>query len=1010
VLQSWIHGQGAKGSHTHGVAQGEIYRVPNNLMNIFLLSLSRILKNYQFSTNLTTPLAYTADMITPNQSIEPIATMTKQIKSGYGILLVLIMYLVSSCGETEKKTATRPNLYPIKENSRYGYMDDDGKIVVPPSFDFAWDLQDGMGRIKTKGKYGFVNEKGEIIIKAEFAYADDFREGYARVNTTDTTVLDLAYTGYDLNKGWTFIDKKGVVFSQTFAKAEYLKTGFAQVKTDPGYDAPWLYVAFADGQLNPQERNTEAMFAFNGHDVAPASETETGKIGAINRNEEWVIQPVFDAIEPFSEGFAAAKKDNQYGYIDTNGKWIFNQVVSINENYFLTSDFRPFTNGLAIVKVGQESYSFLTPQGKIAFDQKFKTATPFNADGYAIVATEQGPAVIDKKGNFVVKPGLDVVSVEKGIVIFRNKDLSYGAMSIDSQKEIAPASYDEITLAGNLVRLKNKGATYGFINSTGEFSVLPQYDMAWPFAKGKAIVERNGKYTYVDKGGKTIGEVPEEYQPYYYRPTTTMYAMMDNGKFGFSIPDKDGLELPAEYDFATDFEAAVARVNIGAVLNEEEWQYNGGKWGLIDSKGKAVVPVTYELILPFVNDIALFNIGVEASYSLCEGGDCGDPVYYSCKGGKWGLINKSGEVILEPAFNTIVPFGKNYLVAREDSTFTLVASNGSALYDGQLSLNLVAESEGEIPSIGEAVFVKAFENGKAGVIDSQGKWILPPSFDDVLPEPAGQASPFYEGLIRIQREGQWGMADLSGEIVIPTEYDEIWKFSSGLAAVRKGDRWGYINKQNQIVIEPAYHAVRDFQGGVAIVQPEEESDEGVIDMNGKWVFAPARGVTFDYMGFVHGLCVINGTEENEEAGYPVSTTGVINSNGKIIFAKTALSEARIQPNGILYAIKNGKWAIATHDGAMLTGYNYNWIEPFTGQTLIRCNIGGDISYGEYGEEEDAYGGRWGYVDKTGKVRIPFLFSEAGTFVDGLAPARTADDLDQIGYVDLTGKIVRPLTK
>jgi hypothetical protein len=949
-------------------------------------------------------------MITVDLSITNAMSLTKQINLKHGLLFTFLTFLLCSCAETEKKAPAKPNLYPIKENSRYGYMDQDGKIVVVPSFDFAWDLHDGMGRIKTKGKYGFVNDKGEIIIKPEFGYADDFQEGYARVNTTDTTVLDLVYTGYDLNKGWTFVDKKGVVFSQSFAKAEYLKPGYAQVKTDPAYDAPWFYVAFSDGQLSPQERNTEGMFAFNGHDLAPASETETGKIGAVNKREEWVIQPVFDAIEPFSEGLAAAKKDNQYGYINPQGKWVYNQIISINENYFLTSDFRPFTNGMAIVKVSQDSYSYITKQGKPAFDQKFKSASPFNTDGYAIVSTDQGTGLINRQGDFVVKPGPDIVSAEKGIIIFRNNDQSFGARRIADQKEIVPGVYDEVILTGDLIRVKNKGATFGYINTTGEFAVQPQYDMAWPFTKGKAIVERNSKYTYIDKNGKSIGAVPEEYQPYYYKPTSEMYATMSDQKFGFTMPDKEGLALAAEYDFATDFEGSIARVNIGAVHNEDEWQYNGGKWGLIDARGKSIIPVSFELILPFNNGIALFNVGGEASYSLCDGGECPDPVYYSCKGGKWGLMNTQGQVLLEANFSTLVPFGKNYLASSQDSTFSIVSSNGATIYAGPLALNLRTDSDTEIPTLGEAAFVKAYENGRAGIIDSQGKWILAPSFDDISPEPAGDTAPFNNGLIRVQRDGYWGMADSSGEMVIPAEYNEIWKFSSGLAAVKKGEQWGYINRQNEMVIEPAYYSVRDFQGNVAIVQAEENSGEGVIDAKGQVIFAPTAGVTFDYMGFVHGLCIINGSEENEAAGYPVSTAGVINSKGKIIFAKTALSEARIQPNGILYAIKNGKWAIATHDGAMLTGYNYEWIEPYTGQALIRCNTGGDISYGEYGEEEDAYGGRWGYIDRNGRVKIPFLFSEAGPFVDGLAPARTAQDLDQIGYMDLNGKPIRPLTK
>jgi hypothetical protein len=95
---------------------------------------------------------------------------------------------------------------------------------------------------------------------------------------------------------------------------------------------------------------------------------------------------------------------------------------------------------------------------------------------------------------------------------------------------------------------------------------------------------------------------------------------------------------------------------------------------------------------------------------------------------------------------------------------------------------------------------------------------------------------------------------------------------------------------------------------------------------------------------------------------------------------------------------------------MLTGYNYSWIEPFTGQALIRCNTGGEIQYDEYGNGEECFGGRWGFIDKNGKMKVALKFSELGPFQGGFAAARTSADLDQIGYVDFNGKSVRELKR
>src|SRR5688500_16204306 len=100
------------------------------------------------------------------------------------LLMLLGMFLLHcSTKETTSSVPPTPQLFPIKENSRWGYMDRSGKIVVPPSFDYAWDFSDGLGRFKEKGKFGFINLQGEVVIQPAFTYADDFKGEFTRVNT-----------------------------------------------------------------------------------------------------------------------------------------------------------------------------------------------------------------------------------------------------------------------------------------------------------------------------------------------------------------------------------------------------------------------------------------------------------------------------------------------------------------------------------------------------------------------------------------------------------------------------------------------------------------------------------------------------------------------------------------------------------------------------------------------------------------------------------------------------------
>jgi hypothetical protein len=410
------------------------------------------------------------------------------------VLMYCVIFLLNSCNtkENPETASATPRLYPMKENAKWGYMDETGKVVITPAYDYTWDFTEGLGRIKTQGKYGFVNEKGEMIIPPSFAFADDFKDGYARVNTSDVTTTTVLYDGYDLSSGWTFVNPQGVVFSQTFAKAEWLRDGIAQVKDDAEYETPWTYVSISDGNLIASERPTEAIFTYNGHNLAPASDPSTGKIGMIDKMEQWVIQPTFDAMEPFSEGLAAAKKDNLFGYVDLQGNWVYQEIVPI-ENYFsLSYDFKPFSNGLAAVRITKDSYTYINHQGKQPFKQRFTSAASFTEEGYAIVATEAGTGLIDTKGTFVIKPHLEISSVEKGIVIYHTNE-GYGAKDLKTLKDIVPPKYGDVELAGDLIRLRESGATTGYINQKGEFVIAPEYAAAWSFIDGKGIVNIKDK-------------------------------------------------------------------------------------------------------------------------------------------------------------------------------------------------------------------------------------------------------------------------------------------------------------------------------------------------------------------------------------------------------------------------------------------------------------------------------------------------------------------------------------
>jgi len=920
------------------------------------------------------------------------------------VSFIALSIIFITCSTRETTSSSEPDelrLYPIKENGKWGFMDVSGKVLVQPTFDYVWDFSGGLGRFKINGKYGFVNATGEVVVQPALTYADDFTGEYTRVNTKDTLISEVTFDGYYLFGNWSYMNKNGIVFNESFYVAEPVRNGYGSVKDVNDYNAPFNYVSFENGTITRQDRIAKAIFTFNGHTVAPASDSNTGKIGLIDENEQWVVFPSFDQIQPMSEGLAAAKKDNLYGYIDVKGTWIYQRIVPTEEYAYLGSDFESFSNGLAAVKLGNEQYGYITKEGKIAFNEKFKNAYAFNKEGYAIVTTDAGQGIIDKKGAYAIRPGFDIQSVEKNIVIYKTTE-GFGVRNLKTNEDIIKPAYSGIKRTGELLQVTNTGASNGYINMKGEFVIAPQFNTAWDFNNGKAVVSLKEKLVYIDKTGKVLGAVPDSESPYAYRESKTMYAVSDpTGKFGYSKTDFEGMVIPAAFDFATDFEGTIARVNIGAGANEEYYGYQGGKWGLVNEKGETILAPSFELILPFSNGVAIYNVGGEAVYNLCEE-ECEDPVFYNCDGGKWGLLDITGKKVTEASFDRIIPFGDNF-IAKQGDTYGLINGKGETLYPFQLTFNF--EDNGYMIEKTNSRSLKAIETGRAGVLGNTGKWIINPHYEDVDIKNEESPDSFHEGFVLIKQNNKWSAINREG-IVHESAFEKLEHFSNGFAAFMQDGKWGFIDQTGAIAVQPVYASVRSFQGNVAIVQKEAEGLESVINKNGETVFEPSGKLIFEYEGFVNGRCIVR-TDQSWQAG---STCGVIDDQGKMIFNINALSDVKIQAEGFLYVSKNGKWALATKDGAMLTGFDYSWIEPLNGQDLIRVNVGGEVATSDYEGNEYAFNGLWGFIDKTGKLKVPVQFAEVGPFSDGLASAQSGKDLAEIGYFDLQGQPIRQPAK
>jgi hypothetical protein len=148
------------------------------------------------------------------------------------------------------------------------------------------------------------------------------------------------------------------------------------------------------------------------------------------------------------------------------------------------------------------------------------------------------------------------------------------------------------------------------------------------------------------------------------------------------------------------------------------------------------------------------------------------PVYPYAENGKWGLINKEGEIVLKPKYPNISLFNSPPWEAR----FAVVTN----------------------------------EKGLKGALTPKGKLAAKIKYQFVDVQSKGKY------LIVRNPEGAYGLVKTKNKKeVLKTEYKSISRFRGskmGLSIVQKGDKYGCINEDGKMIAEPVYTAA-EIRGG-----------------------------------------------------------------------------------------------------------------------------------------------------------------------------------------------------
>jgi hypothetical protein len=238
---------------------------------------------------------------------------------------------------------------------------------------------------------------------------------------------------------------------------------------------------------------------------------------------------------------------------------------------------------------------------------------------------------------------------------------------------------------------------------------------------------------------------------------------------------------------------------------------------------------------------------------------------------------------------------------------------------------------------------------------------------------------YHSGGIQVKMGGLWGLANSSGKLIIPCDYEQLSSYDTangGCVIARKtGEKITALNAANQAV------AILDSD-----IKQIGNLSQNIVPLrlaNGKWIIADSKLVSnnkeYEDIGTVFNSAVAVKSSGNwgvisldGENILPYEYDEIITDELGRCYAQNAVFAKR---DGIVYLFVDGEALTETYEDA----------RPFTddGWAAVKKN------------------GKWGFIDTSGEVRIDYQFEDALSFSQDLAPVQLNQQL--WGYINTSGK-------
>ena len=388
--------------------------------------------------------------------------------------------------------------------------------------------------------------------------------------------------------------------------------------------------------------------------------------------------------------------------------------------------------------------------------------------------------------------------------------------------------------------------------------------------------------------------------------------------------------------------------------------YENGKFGVINNEGATVINTEYDEIIAIPNNskpifICVYDVNDETST-------------YKTK-----VLNEKNEEVFQgyDKVEAVDNFDSKQNIWYEDNVLRVSKDGKYGLinFEGNQVLACEYDEISALKSVKSNLLVK--KAGNVGLVNEKGQTIIPVQYKEIKILKEGYKNEY----IVVNENNQYGLIGTSGNTLIESKYEDIkYLNSSTLFAIKESGVWKLINtEEGQIIIDGGYEDIIEVKSdSITIVK---NGKYGVINTNKEEKIASEYeelkyAFSIYYMAKKDGKYGVINTENQEVIPFEYMNMTYIENGGFIQADKTEIETVIFDSNlgqkitGIISEINTEKGYIKAYVNNEYKYYNFKFEEKSASDLLIANSL--------FLSKKD---GKYGYVDKSGKVVIDYIYED-----------------------------------